>query len=232
MISGKTTERLLAMAIAASVLGATAANAATVAVANGNPLYLSETTTGSGSSPFGNISAPAIPGNYTYHDSWSTGPQTTFVGSTGLGFYDDFVFTIAAGQVDSITSSITLGNMLGISGLQVRLYDYNANSQAAPLLGTPVTGSAFDAWSTTVAFPGGTTSVNVLPATPLTAGTYVLEVRGTVSGSNGGNYTGSLNLTPVPLPAGLPSLLGGLAILGCFVWRRPRSWNAVRLAAI
>jgi hypothetical protein len=65
--------------------------------------------------------------------------------------------------------------------------------------------------------------VDVLPTTNLSAGTYVIEVRGTVSGSSGGNYTGSLNLTPVPLPAGLPSLMGGLALLACFVWRRAGS---------
>ena len=223
MIRSTITARSGAIAIAVgALLAAAAANAATVPVASGNALLLSETTTGSGSAPFGDISAIGA-GNYTYHDSWTTGPQTTFVSGTTSGFYDDFVFTIGAGQVDSITSSISLGNMQGISGLQVRLYDYNANGQATPLLATPVTGTAFDAWSSTVAFPGGTTTVDVLPPTTLNAGTYVIEVRGTVSGTGGGNYTGSLNLTPVPLPAGLPSLMGGLALLGCFLWRRAGS---------
>ncbi len=224
MIRDITAKRSCVIAMAVGALLATAAaNAAIVPVANGGALILSETTTGGGSTPFGDISSPASPGNFTYSNSWISGPQTTFVGSTGSGFYDDFVFTIGPGQVDSITSSITLGDMLGISGLQVRLYDYNANLQAAPLLTDPIPGSAFDAWSSTVTFPGGTTTVNVLPPTTLTAGTYVIEVRGTVSGVNGGNYTGSLNLTPVPLPAGLPSLLGGLALLACYAWRRPTS---------
>lgn len=194
--------------------------AASVPVSSGGTLYLSETTTGSGSAPFGNISALAIPGNYTYTDSW-TEPQLTSVPGTSSGFYDDFVFTIGAGQVDSISSSITLGSMLGISGMQVRLYDYGANGQAAPLLTTPVAGSAVDAWSSTVTFPGGATTVNVLPNTTLAAGTYSLEVRGTVTGSSGGNYTGSLNVTPVPLPAGLPALFGGLGALAIYARRRP-----------
>jgi hypothetical protein len=191
-------------------------------VSNGGNLYLSETTTGSGSAPFGNISALTIPGNYAYLDSW-TGPQSTVVAGTSSGFYDDFVFTIGAGQVDSITSSITLGNMLGISGMQVRLYDYNANGQVAPLLTTPAPGTAFDAWSSTVAFPGGTTTVNVLPTTTLDAGTYVIEVRGTVTGTSGGNYTGSLNITPVPLPAALPALFSGLGLLAVYTRRRRMS---------
>jgi hypothetical protein len=65
-----------------------------------------------------------------------------------------------------------------------------------------------------------TTTVNVLPNTTLTAGTYSLEVRGTVTGSSGGNYTGSLNVTPVQLPAALPALLGGLGVLATCARRR------------
>jgi hypothetical protein len=208
---------------AAAALAATLpASAGTVAVSNGGDLYLSEATTGSGGAPFGNISGLANPGNYTYQDSWIA-PQSTVVAGTTSGFYDDFVFTIGAGQVDSVSSSISLGNMLDISGLQVRLYDYNANGQAAPLLTSPVPGSAFDAWSSTVTFPGGTTTVNVLPTTTLAAGTYAIEVRGTVTGLAGGNYTGSLDVTPVPLPAALPALLSGLGALAAYSRRRRQS---------
>jgi hypothetical protein len=194
-------------------------DAAIVPVGNGGSLFQSEQTTSGGSGPFGNISQLTNPGNYTYSGSF-TGPQTTFVPTTSSGFYDDFVFTIGAGQVDSITSSITLGNMVGISSMQVRLYDYNANGGVAPLLTTPVMGTAFDAWSSMVSFPGGITTVDVLPTTTLGAGTYVVEVRGTASGLSGGNFTGSLNVTPVPLPGGLPSLIGGLAMLAIFGLRR------------
>lgn len=215
MIIGKQgSNRLLSLAAAGALALAVSPllSAATVPVSNGGSLYLSEATTGTGSSPFGNISALSVPGNYTYSDSWSSA-QTSVVPTTTSGFYDDFVFTVAAGQVDSITSSVSLGQMLGISGMQVRLYDYNANGQVAPLLTTPAAGSAFDAWSSTVAFPGGTTTVNVLPTTTLAAGTYVIEVRGTVTGSSGGNYTGSFDVTPVPLPSSLVIMLSGLGLL-------------------
>ncbi len=162
IIAKQDRKRLLGLAVAGALALAVSplVSAATVPVSNGGSLYLSETTTGTGSSPFGNISAIAVPGNYTYSDSWSSA-QTSVVPTTTSGFYDDFVFTVAAGQLDSVTSSVSLGQMLGISGMQVRLYDYNANGEVAPLLTTPAAGSAFDAWSSTVAFPGGSTTVDV-----------------------------------------------------------------------
>jgi hypothetical protein len=226
MAIAKIPERCCALALAAVVLTVSApVNAAIVPVLNGGSLFQSEETTGSGSGPFGNISQLTSPGIYTYSGAFTTG-QTTFVSTTSSGFYDDFVFTIGAGQVDSITSTITLGNMVGITGMQVRLYDYNANGGVAPLLTAPVMGSAFDAWSSTVSFPAGTATVDVLPTTTLGAGTYVVEVRGTAL-SGGGNYSGALLVTPVPLPAGLLCLSSGLALLATFALRR-RSASRVR----
>ncbi len=204
---------ILALAAATPVL------ATTVAVANGGSLFLTETTTSAGSSPFGTISAPANPGNYTYSDSWSA-PQTTSVTGTTSGFFDDFVFTINPGQVDLLTSSISLGNFLGISGMKVELYDYAANGGVTPLETTPVAGTGYDAWSSTVAFPGGTSTVSLLQPVTLNAGTYVIEVKGTANGTSGGNYTGSLNLTPVPVPATAWLMLSGIGGLGIMSRRR------------
>jgi hypothetical protein len=62
--------------------------------------------------------------------------------------------------------------------------------------------------------------VDVLPQTTLAAGTYVLEIRGNVTGTSGGGYGGVLNLTPVPLPAALPLLLSGLGLIGAAARRR------------
>ncbi len=202
-----------------ALAAATSAFATTAPVANGGSLFLTETTTSAGSSAFGTISAPANPGNFTYSDSW-TAPQTSPVTGTNSGFYDDFVITIGPGQADSITSSISLANFLGISNMKVELYDYTANGGVTPLTTTPVAGTAYDAWSSTVAFPGGTTTVDVLPTTVLNAGTYVIQVKGTVSGSAGGNYTGSLNLTPVPVPATAWLMLSGIGGLGIMSRRR------------
>jgi hypothetical protein len=126
----------------------------------------------------------------------------------GFGFYDDFLFTIPAATANSITSTISLANILGINDLQVRLYSAT-QSNPLPILGTP-NGGVVDGWTTVIA-PGG--SVSVISPTNLGAGTYVLEVRGNVFGSSGGSYAGVLNVASVPVPATLwlfGSAIGGL----------------------
>ena len=53
--------------------------------------------------------------------------------------------------------------------------------------------------------------------------TYILNIKGTSSGTDGGNYTG--NLTTVPLPAAI--VLFGSALVGLGVTRRRKSEVAV-----
>ena len=217
-------------AVLLAILGASSATAATVSVSPGQSLALTDTNSGNNNSAnvaTGNISALSATGAYDYGNGF-TSAQTTNFSTTGYGFYDDYIINIGAGQVDSITSSITIGSSSGISGLSVRLYDYVANGDVAPLLTTPVAGSASDAWSTTIPVsPGATATYSVLSPTTLDAGTYVVEVRGTATGTSGGAYSGTLNLAPVPLPAALPLLLSGIAFFGGAARRR----NAGKLAA-
>jgi len=159
----------------------------------------------------------SLPVSDTYGNSFNA-PTTAQVGSTGFGFYDDFVFSIPAATADAITSTIDFANVLGINNLQTRLYNFNGNPNL-PVLGSPV-GGAIDAWSDTFNLAPGTSEVvNVLPMTVLAAGTYVLEIRGNVVGTHGGSYSGNLNLVPTPLPAALPLLLSGMGLLG---WRAAR----------
>lgn len=159
----------------------------------------------------------SLPVSDTYGNSFSH-PTTSSIGSTGFGFYDDFVFTIPAATADAISSTIDFANVLGINNLQTRLYNFSGNPNL-PVLGSPV-GGAIDAWSNTFNLAPGTQQiVDVLPMTVLGAGTYVLEVRGNVTGTNGGSYSGNLNLVPTPLPAALPLLLSGVGLLG---WRSRR----------
>jgi len=88
-------------------------------------------------------------------------------------------------------------------------------------LGTPVPNSFIEGWSSSTAFGGGAVTVNVIPLTSLAAGTYSLEIRGTsVGAAAGGTYTGSLNLTPVPLPGALWMLASGLVLFGFAAGRR------------
>lgn len=169
-------------------------------------------------------------GSAFYGDSF-TAPTTAITASPGSawGFYDDFEFTVPTGvAADTITSYIDLTNptnpsqqLLGLSNLEVRLYSATANT--TPTLGTPNGGVVPGAsWSTPIsAGQSGSGEIQVLDTT-LAAGTYYLEVRGNVTGSSGGSYNGSLNIAPVPLPAGLPLLLSGLGALGGLVRRRSK----------
>jgi hypothetical protein len=158
----------------------------------------------------------SLPAVGTYSNAFS-GPQAAIPGapSPGFGFYDDYMFTVAASTADSVSSTIDLGT-LAVTGLQERLYKVTGNT---PL---PVLGDSAGPWSATVPFtvPGvATGETTVLTPEMLTSGTYVLEIRGTATGANGGGYTGQLDLQPVPLPAALPLLLCGLGLLGGAVRR-------------
>lgn len=164
-----------------------------------------------------------VPGSSFYGNTF-TAPTTPIAGSSspGYGFYDDFLINIPAGgaSADSITSTISYYSLLDINDLEVRLYN-EAGNTPLPVLGAP-NGGAISAWSTTMSDgPGETGTMDVLSAT-LGPGTYVLEVRGNVTGESGGSYSGSLNLVPMPLPAALPLMLSGLGVL-CGVLRRRRA---------
>ncbi len=163
-------------------------------------------------------------GTYNYGQSFNTSltPFTPPGGSSTYAFYTDFVFTIGANQVDSLTSSINLGTNLAVNGLQARLYSYNAGgTQNLTLPSFQPTGTVWDAWSGAVNLaPGLTQQYSVISPTTLGAGTYVLEIRATSVGDTGGSYSGVLNITPVPLPAALPLAMTGLAALTAFVRRR------------
>ena len=159
----------------------------------------------------------SLPTTDTYSRSFFN--ATTPIGSTGFGFYDDFVFTISGASADAITSTINFANVLGINNLQTRLYDFTGNASLPVLVGAPA--GLIDAWSNTFSVaPGTSETLDVLPIKTLSAGTYVLEVRGNVVGSAGGSYAGNLNLVPTPLPAALPLLLSGFGLLGGAVRRR------------
>lgn len=170
--------------------------------------------------------------SYHYGDTFNT-QQTSNYGSTAYGFYDDFIFTVAPNQVDAVTTTLSLGSSLGITGLQARVYNFTAatvngttyvGNGIAPLTTSP-TGYVVQGWSSSTAFLFGSLTTDVIGANraiTLGAGTYVLEVRGTASGASGGSYSGNLNLTPVPLPASSLLMAAGLGLVGATTWRRRR----------
>jgi hypothetical protein len=207
--------------MAAAVLAAGSGLAAAASLA---PNY-SETSAGI-TGPGGSV-ALAIPGSYGYTNSFLAGSGSTPITGSTFGFYDDYVFTIGGATADSVTSTINLGTLLQINNLSARLYSTTGNP-TLPVLGAPV-GGAIDAWSTPINVSGLSGTATVIAATTLAPGTYVEEIRGNVVGTFGGSYAGVLNLTPVPVPAGLPLLLSAVGGLG--FWARRRAGAVSRAAS-
>jgi len=174
---------------------------------------LSDTTTSTGTQSYGTNISLAVPGSYTYANTFGAGEGGIAVPGTTFGFFDDYVFTISGASANSVTSTINLGDILEIDGLQVALYNFSAG-QSGPASGNPIVTGSSSSFG-----PGGLGgTLAIIPATTLNPGTYELEVSGTVSGMAGGSYSGSLNLAPVPLPAALPLLLSSLGAMG--LWGR------------
>lgn len=182
-------------------------------------LTLSYTTTSSGTSGPGSGTILPVPGSHTFGNT--LGPSSTGIpGSPAYEFYDDYVFQITGAVAQVLTSSINLGESLGLENFQVRLFSFDSNP-VLPVFGPPAGGTLLQAWSTALNLgPGQTGSYAVIAPTVLAAGTYVLEVRGNVSGAFGGSYAGIANLAPIPLPAALPMLLSGLGAFGFWARRR------------
>lgn len=182
-------------------------------VALSAPLNLNYSTTSSGTTTVSvTINVPANPSSSNYGNSFS-GPTPTFSGSGVYGFYDDYIFTVSGATTNSISTTIDLGS-LSITNFQERLFNYSGNP--SPTLGLP-TGGVTDAWTSPF---GSSGTVAVLPTTVLAPGTYVLQMRGTVTGAGGGSYAGTLNIAPVPLPAAAWLFGSGLLGLGALVRRR------------
>lgn len=151
-----------------------------------------------------------LPFSQTYGTTF-TAPQ-----APGDVFYEDYAFTIPAGSFNSVTVDFDLGNFLSISNVQAGLF------AGAPGVvgGAPAGGANVVAWTTPVSSGFGT--VNMINQTSLAAGSYVLEIRGTVTGSAGGSYSGLLNVSPVPEADGIALALAGFGALA-FVRARRKS---------
>jgi hypothetical protein len=197
-----------------ALLGAAVAVAG-IGSALASSVPLSDTTLSTGTTSFGSGTTLAVPGSYTYANTFAGGVGLSTIAGATSGFFDDYVFTITGASANSVTSTINLGDTLAIDGLQVALFDYTLG-QAVPVSGPAlITG-----WSTAINSGGVAATISVIPQTTLAPGTYALEVQGTVTGTAGGSYSGTLNLAPVPLPATLTLMISGVAGLG--LWGRRR----------
>lgn len=141
--------------------------------------------------------------------------QVHTVFELGSTFYDDYTFSVTDSVANSITSSVSFSNFFGITGLSARLYSGSSHI-------TGVAGSFLEqGWSTPISFdPQTTQSTVVLGAHALAAGTYTLQIKGTVSGQGGGSYAGVLNIVAVPEADTYAMLIAGLGVMGAIARRK------------
>lgn len=150
------------------------------------------------------LSVGALPATITYGNAFNAS-------TTGSTFFDDYYFTIPNGSANSLTSSLNLGSIFGLTNLSARLYIGNTHETGAIAPGTLMSD-----WGSVVNYnPTTSVSTVVLNTITLAAGTYTLQIKGTVSGLAGGSYTGVLNLAnPVPEPETYALLVAGLSLVG------------------
>lgn len=140
------------------------------------------------------------------------------VAAPSYNFLDRWTFVLGAdANVASIAATINFTTgpggpaLFGIDNLQINLAR------------NPASGPPLVSWLTvTSPAPGFNQLVALIPPSPLGAGSYTLQVRGTLTSP--GAYSGSLIAAPstVPLPAALPLLMLGLSGLGMAGLRKRR----------
>src|SRR5262249_39976178 len=98
-----------------------------------------------------------------------------------------------------------------ISNLQVRLF----RGTPQTVITGPLDPNLMQGWSSALTAEGsGTGEIQVILPHDLAPDSYVLEVRGNITGTSGGSYAGVLNLAPVPEPGPLAmTLAGGVMLL-------------------
>lgn len=166
------------------------------------------------------LSTTAITAPASLGFSASTTAGTLTVGTTSVtpyNFLDSWTFTLAAdANVGALVGSFNFtdgsGNVIsGVENLQLRL--------RGPGPSGPV---SLVTWQTVNNYVGFQTLFSYVMPTVSAAGTYALEVRGTINAPIGGSaaYSGTLSAlaAPVPLPAAAPLL--ALALAGLAAMRR------------
>ena len=128
-------------------------------------------------------------------------------GNNGNTFADRFTFTVGdyPFNVDAIVASISRSAATGLDITGLALYD---GANVLLVSGSALSSGAIDAWQ--------------LSGDLLDPGNYYLQVDGTVVSDGASSYGGSVLLTPVPEPAMLGMLAGGLGLLGVATRRRMR----------
>jgi hypothetical protein len=224
-----TRDALIAGSLAAACLWTSSALAAFIPTGTGSQLTPSDSYVAlpgstaaapSYSSAAGSDYLLAVPGQYNFNDTFSA-PQLTGVLGTDLtagdyAFQDSYVFQVGAGASgDTVVATLNLPTSFGMSDLQMRLYQITSGT-STPVVGQSLAGqpSVVKVISPWLGAPGPDNQQIQADFSGLTAaGTYVLDIAGTATGTDGGLYIGALDLQPVPLPASTWLLLSGVGAL-------------------
>lgn len=152
------------------------------------------------------ISAPVQPLALTGNTAGYFG-DSFGVNNSGNTFADRFTFTVgdAPFNIDSIVASIS---RTAATGLDITGFGLYSDVNSLILSGTALSGGAIDVWQ--------------LSGDLVNPGSYYLQVDGTVVSDGAASYGAAVLLTPVPEPAMLGMLAGGLGLLGVAARRRSR----------
>lgn len=158
------------------------------------------------STDFGTLTLP-----YTNGFSGSLTPSVGPAGSDSF-FLSDYGFSITSpGSFSSAALTFDLGSLLQLSDLSLTLLRGTAWSGA---LSTALSAAEVaDRDARVVANSIGNPVTQTLGAYALDAGSYVVEVRGRVTGTGGGSFGGVINVSAVPEPDSGTLALAGLGLL-------------------
>ncbi|MCV2351426.1 PEP-CTERM sorting domain-containing protein [Paucibacter sp. Y2R2-4] len=151
-----------------------------------------------------------MPGVTGFNFSGATGSYSS-VKSDNNFFYAAYLIQTSAAVAQSITT--TLNNVSGVTGLSERIYAYNG-----AFLGDAKAGPGIiQAWSTDIDVYNS--SISIVAPVSLSAGSYVVEIRG----KSIGNFGGSISMTSaVPEPSQTAMFLAGIGAIGLLLLSRSR----------
>jgi hypothetical protein len=227
------TEILAALGLTSILAGVAVADVVTPIAPNGT-LLLGFSTTAAGANSgapatvTGNSGTSSLPvhvndlttnpaSNYAFSNSFALPANASFSGTIqgyNYNFDDSYIIDVPNSMASAYIFSLNLTQQLGVQDLSARLYSYSAGTYQNFVLGGTgsVNGPVAGAWSPDQNGVVASTLINA----DVASGEYVLQIVGLQTGTVSGMYDGSLAITPVPVPAGLPlllSALGGMAFL-------------------